>query len=98
MPVPVEAKVVETPLQRLLLASRSVIVTVDEALPFAVTPELGETEIVELAATGGPALMVKDAVTPERPAGEAMLRVFVPAAVVVIEPVATPDALVTAAG
>ena len=54
-PVPVEANVVAVPLTGLLFASRSVIVTVEVVDPFAVTPELGEAEIVEFAATAVPA-------------------------------------------
>jgi len=96
--VPVDAKVVETPLTGLLFTSRRVIVTVEVAEPSAVTPLEGEAEIVEFATTGVPAVKVTVAVTPLNPAGVAILRVFVCATVEAIEPVATPEAFVVEPG
>lgn len=97
-PLPVDPNAVVTPFTGLLFASRSVIVTVEVVAPSAVTPLEGEAEIVELATTGLPATNVAVVVTPENPAGVAMLKVFVCATVDAIVPVATPEALVTAAG
>jgi len=97
-PVPVAAKAAEAPLTGLLLASRRVIVTVDVVVPSAVTPVDGEAEIVEFATTGVPATKTTVPVAPVSPAGPVMLRVFDSATVVLIVPVATPEAFVTEAG
>src|SRR5258708_5786710 len=74
------------------------MVTVVLAMPFAVMPELGEPEIVEFVVEGAPATKVTVEVTVVRPAGAVMARVFAPAAVDLIVPVATPEAFVTEAG
>ncbi len=86
------------PLTGLLLASRRVTVTVELVDPSAVTFELGEPEIVELAAETAPAVKVTVPVTEPSPAGEAMLSVLTSAFVDLIEPVATPLESVFAAG
>jgi len=57
----------------------------------------GEAESEEFAADGGPATKATVAVAVKL-AGVVMLRVFVSAFVETIEPVATPEAFVTAAG
>lgn len=97
-PVPVEPKVVATPAIGFPLASRRVIVTADVAEPSAVTPVLGEAAMVDVAADAAPATNVTVLVTVESPAGPDTLSVFNPAAVDLIVPVVTPEALVTAAG
>lgn len=97
-PIPVAAIVVETPLTRLLFASRRVIVTVEEVVPSAVTPLEGEAEMLEFAANGAPATKATVAVTPVKPLGVAMLTVLVSATVVAIVPVAMPEAFVVEAG
>lgn len=97
-PVPLDAKVVVTPLTGLLFASRSVSVMVDVVVPSAVMPLEGEADNVELAAIGGPAMKVTDVVTPANPEGVAILSVFACATVEAMVPVATPEAFVTAAG
>lgn len=98
LPVPVAANVVDKPETGLLFASRRVIVTVEVVAPSAVTPVEGEVLTEEFAASGGPATNPTVVVTPERPAGVAMLTVFTAAAVDLIVAVATPEASVTEPG
>lgn len=95
-PVSVAAKVGVTPLTRLLFTSRSVIVTVEVATPLAVAGPV--PVIVELAATGAPATKLTLPVTLPRPAGVAMLTVFVPLSVEARVATAWPDAFVTDPG
>jgi len=97
-PVPVEAKVTLVPVTALLLASRSVTVTVEVVVPSAVIPLEGEPEIVEFATVGAPATKVTVVSTPLKPAGVAILTVFASAIVDFKVAVATPEALVAEPG
>lgn len=76
-PLPVDANVVDAPLTGLLNWSRNVIVTVELALPLAVTLELGVAVMVEFAATGGPATNVT--VPPDLTTGVWIWRVLISA-------------------
>ena len=98
LPEPVAAKAAVAPGTGLLFASRRVIVTVELAEPSAVTPELGEAEIVEFAATGAPGIKVTVLVTVPKPAGVAMLTVLVSATVDLMVPEAWPEAFVVEPG
>jgi len=95
--VPVDVNATVVPLTGLLFASRMVTVTVPVAV-LSATTLLGETERVAFPATAGPATKVTVEVTAPKPPGVEILSVFTSATVETIEPVATPDALVTAAG
>src|SRR3712207_6756073 len=74
------------------------MVTVEVAVPSAVTPVEGEVEIVEFATTGAPATKVTEPVTAPKPAGVAMLTVLDCALVEARVPVAWPFASVCEAG
>lgn len=89
--VSVAEKVGVTPGTKLLEASFNVIVTVEVAEPFATTGDV--PEIVELAATGAPA--VKVTVPPAFTTGVAIERVLISAIVDEIVQVETPDAFET---
>lgn len=73
-------------------------VIVEFATPSAMTPVLGERVTEEFATFGTPATKATVLVTPLKPLGVAILKVFVSATVVAIVPVAMPDASVVAAG
>lgn len=91
LPVPVDAKVVVTPLTGLLLASRRVMVSVEFVEPSAVTL-LGDALIVEFATTGAPAMKVT--VPPVMTSGLVSESVFVSARSDFSVQVETPEAFV----
>lgn len=98
LPEPVAPKAVASPSIGLLFASRRVIVTVEVATLSAVTPELGEATMVEFAAEAMPGRKMTLDVTEPKPAGEAMLSVFVSAAVEAMVPVVCPAPSVATEG
>lgn len=84
------------PAAGLFTPSRRVIVTVEVALPLAVTDPV--PTIFELAAVTEPLVKVTGPVTEVNPLGVATFSVFAWATVEAMVPVATPDASVTEAG
>lgn len=96
VPVFVAANVGVTPIAGLFPASRSVIVTVELAVPSAVI-ELVPV-MLEFPATGALALKTTGVVTPVNPAGAVMESVFVSATVDLMTPVDCPEASVVAPG
>ena len=87
MPVLVALKVGTTPPMGLLCASRSVIVTVEVLVPFAVTEPV--PVMVEVAELGAPAMNVT--VPPFTLTGPLMCKVFTSAFVDVMVQVETPN-------
>jgi len=67
-------------------------------VPSAVTPVDGEADRVEVPATGAPAIKVTVVVTPPKPEGVEIARVFTSATVEVIKPVVSPLAFVVTEG
>lgn len=98
LPEPVDAKAAATPVIGLFVLSRSVMLTVEEATPLAVSPPEGDPEIVELLVEGAPATNPTVVVRAPSPVGAVKESVFVSAKLEAIVAVATPEAFVTDAG